>query len=304
MDVNLGQLEDFTVVAAERHFGRAAARRNLSASALTKRMQRLEHEVGARLVDRDGSGFIDLTPAGRCFLPRAEALLRSAERARRETLSAPGAPVVRLGIPGAPTDHLSPRAWQVLVASVTRTFPGCRVQAVGVPYGLLTQSVLAGCVDVLLTTGDLDRPGLTTVPLTAVDRVCLLPSAHPLAEAGAVTMADVVDLPMVVEPTAAPQWMSPWVLGDVRGRREMRLTEVRARTLADVTATVRTGAAVTLATSTLVPLLPPGLSAPPVTDAPRIGVAALHRTGDDRDEVLALLDVLSILSPVIGCGRG
>lgn len=303
MDVNLAQLEDFVVIAAERHFGRAAARRNLSASALSKRMRRLEHEVGARLVDRDGGGFIDLTPAGRCFLPRAEALLRTADRARREALGAPGTAVVRLGIPGAPTDHLSPGAWRALCASVATTSPRCQVSAVGVPYGRLTQSVLAGHVDVLLTTGDLDRPGLDTVPLTAVDRVCLLPSDHPLAEAAAVTVADVVDLPMIVEPTAAPQWMSPWVLGDVRGRRDMRLTEVRAHTLADVADTVRSGAAVTLATSTLVPLLPAGLSAPVVADAPRIEIAALHRTGDDRDEVLALLDVLRILSPVLGCGR-
>lgn len=303
MDVNLGHLEDFRVLAAERHFGRAAARRNLSASALSKRVRRLEHEVGVRLVERGGGGFLDLTPAGRCFLPRAEALLRNADRARREARSASGTPVVRLGIPGAPTDHLSPAAWQALVESVARTFPDCRVLAVGVPYGRLTQSVLAGHVDVLLSTGDLDRPGLDTVPLTAVDRVCLLPSDHPLAGADAVTVADVVDLPMIVEPTAAPQWMSPWVLGDVRGRRGMRLTEVRARTLADVVASVRSGAAVTLATSTLVPLLPPALSAPLVADAPLIEIAAMHRTGDDRDQVLALLDVLRILSPVIGCGR-
>lgn len=303
MDVTLAQLEDFTVLAAERHFGHAAARRNLSASALTKRMQRLEHEVGARLVDRDGGGFIDLTPAGRCFLPRAEALVRNAERARREALTASGTPVVRLGIPGAPTDHLSPGAWQALLASVARTYPGCRLLAVGVPYGRLTQSVLAGHVDVLLTTGDVDRPGLDTVPLAAVDRVCLLPGTHPLAEAPAVTVADVVDLPMIVEPSAAPEWMSPWVLGDLRGRRGMRLTEVRARTLADVEATVRSGAAVTLASSTLVPRLSAALSAPVVADAPRVEIVAMHRTGDDRDEVLALLDVLRILSPVLGCGR-
>lgn len=303
MDLNLAQLEDFTVIAAERHFGRAAVRRHLSPSALSKRMQRLEHEVGVRLVDRDGGRFIDLTVAGQRFLPRAEALLRSADRARREACTSPGIPVVRLGIPGSPSDHLSPSAWQALVASVTKTYPGCRVVAAGVPYGRLTWSVLAGCVDVLVTTGDLDCSGLDRVPLTSVERVCLLPSAHPLAGATAVTMADVVDLPMIVEPTAAPQWMSPWLLGDVRGRREMRLTEVRARTLADVEATVRSGVAVTLATSTLVPLITPGLCAPLVSDAPRIEVAALHRTGDDRDEVLALLDVLTILSSVIGCGR-
>lgn len=299
MDMNLEQLEDFAVLAAEQHFGRAAARLHLSPSALSRRVQRLEQAMGVRLVERDGGGFTGLTPAGQRFLPRAELLLRHADGALRAAQAAPAVPHVCLGIPGAPSDHFPAPAWQALVVGLDRMLPGCRVEAVGVPYGLLTASVLTGRVDVLLTTGDVDRPGLDAVPLIAVERICLLPPGHALAGAPEVTMADVADLPMIVEPRATPQWMSPWVLGDVRGRREMRLVEVRARSLADVKATVLSGAAVTLATSTLLPFLEPPLSAPLVSDAPPIELSALRRAHDDRDEVLALLDVLKVLSTVL-----
>ena len=40
-------------------------------------------------------------------------------------------------------------------------------------------------------------------------------------------------------------------------------------------------------------------SAPLVSDAPPIELSALRRAHDDRDEVLALLDVLKVLSTVL-----
>lgn len=303
MELNLGQLKDFTVLAAEQHFGRAAARLHLTPSALTKRLQRLEHTLGVRLVERDGGGFSGLTPAGQRFLPRAEVLLRQATGARDAALGLRAASCVRLGVPGAPSDHLPAPVWHALMAGMDRMIPGCRPEAVGVPYGRLVQSVQDGGVDVLLTTGDVDRPGLEAVPLMNVERICLLPPDHALAEARTVTMADVADLPMIVEPTATPQWMSPWVLGDVRGRRDMRLVEARARTFADVEATVLAGIAVTLATSTLVPFLHPSLKAAFVCDAPSIQLIALRRAADDRDQVLALLAVLKVLSAAMPVGQ-
>ncbi|MEX5301461.1 LysR family transcriptional regulator [Kocuria sabuli] len=303
MDLSLEQLEDFVVLAAERHFGRAAARRNLSPSALSKRLQRLEHQVGVRLVERDGGGVTDLTDAGRRFLPHAQDTLRDAARGRRAALGVVGTEPLRLGIPGSPGDHLSPRAWQALVAGLELALPGRCLCARGVPYGQLADGVLTGRVDVLLTTDGVDHPGLVTVPLTTMGRVCLLPPHHPLAGAPTLTVADVADLPMIVEPTASPEWMAPWVLGDLRARRGTRTVEVRARCLTDVRAAVLAGTAVTLATDTLPPSARSRLCAPALTDAPPIQLGAVRRRGDDRDEVLALLEVLGLLAALAGIGR-
>lgn len=102
---------------------------------------------------------------------------------------------------------------------------------------------------------------------------------------------------MIMEPTAAPQWMEPWVLGDLRSPSEARTVEVRARNLVDVRAAVLAGTAVTLAA-----LVRPPLRAAVVTDAPPVQLVAVRRRGGDRDEVLALLEVLTVLTVLAGTG--
>ena len=78
----------FIAAAEERNLGRAASRLGISASALTRRIQNLEYELGgARLFERHHSG-ITLTQAGEQFLADIEVpldqLKRAAERAERQ----------------------------------------------------------------------------------------------------------------------------------------------------------------------------------------------------------------------------
>jgi DNA-binding transcriptional LysR family regulator len=79
-DLDLRLVRCFTVVAEELHFGRAAAALHLAQPSLSRHIRRLEGELGVRLFDRTTQG-TRLTEAGAAFLPRAEALLRSAAEA-------------------------------------------------------------------------------------------------------------------------------------------------------------------------------------------------------------------------------
>jgi LysR family transcriptional regulator, benzoate and cis,cis-muconate-responsive activator of ben and cat genes len=90
----------FLVLLEEGRFATAALRLNLSPSALTKRMQRLERQVGVRLLVRDAAGLTGLTPAGARFATEAVPLLEAARAARRAALDAVPALTVRLGVPG------------------------------------------------------------------------------------------------------------------------------------------------------------------------------------------------------------
>src|ERR1700735_3536892 len=78
LDLRLGSY--VTVVAEQRHFGRAAAALHLAQPSLSRQIRRLEQQLGARLLDRTPQGS-KLTEAGEVFLPLARALLRSAAQA-------------------------------------------------------------------------------------------------------------------------------------------------------------------------------------------------------------------------------
>lgn len=80
MDLDLAQVRAFVAVAEQLHFGRAAAKLFLTQQALSKRIQRLESALGEALFLRYHQN-VELTPAGRRFLPHARTLLAVADAA-------------------------------------------------------------------------------------------------------------------------------------------------------------------------------------------------------------------------------
>jgi hypothetical protein len=63
-DVELRQLRYFVAVSEELNFGRAAAREHIVQSALSQQVQRLERELGVRLLERT-THYVALTRRGR-----------------------------------------------------------------------------------------------------------------------------------------------------------------------------------------------------------------------------------------------
>lgn len=91
MDLDLARVRAFVTAAEELHFGRAADRLFLTQQALSKRIARLENELGVALFTRDGRA-VQLTDAGRRFLAPARRALADADRAI-EAVRDPGRPL-------------------------------------------------------------------------------------------------------------------------------------------------------------------------------------------------------------------
>ena len=98
MDFTLEQLRGFVAVADELHFGRAAARLQMTQPPLTRQIQKLERSVDVQLLERDNRRVV-LTTAGAAFLVEARRLLALAEAAPElaRRVSSGSAGVLRIG---------------------------------------------------------------------------------------------------------------------------------------------------------------------------------------------------------------
>jgi len=148
----LSQLRCFVAVAEELHFGRAAARLNMTQPPLSRQIQLLEHALEARLLERS-SRSVRMTPAGRAFLPEARRILRLSESAaswtRRVWRGEAG--TLRLGFTAASGYSRMP----ALLDLIRRRLPGIDV----VLREMVTHAQLEG-----LDSGTLDIGLLRALP--------------------------------------------------------------------------------------------------------------------------------------------
>lgn len=294
MDLDLSLAASFLVLAEERHYGRAATRLNVSSSALTKRIQRLERQLGVVVLDRGPGGVLDLTPAGLRFVTEVGPLLAHAEavcsiaRTGRDC-------VLRLGIPAGTAEALRPLDLAGAAREVRSSFPETRLVRVDVDFSELTRCLPDGRVDVLFTNAPVRHAAVTSERLGLTSRrIGLVGEQHALADAGSVDVADYLEQRMIFNPSVPVEWMSPFWLGDMRSRRDAQLVAVDAQDHATVIQQMaRTGTGtVTVSLELSAALLGPHHRSVTLTGAPAVPFYAARRRADRRGHVLALVDSL------------
>ena len=202
-DINLTKrlLEQFLVVADEKHFGRAAERLGISQPPLSQSIQRLERGLGVRLFER-GSGGVSLTTAGEAFrvdVPRLLAAQSAAiERVRRVASGLDGD--VRVGYVSILSHHYLPG----LLRAAAEELPGLRIHLHQDSAAALAEMVRSGELDL----GFLRDPSNLSAELVseefAVERIAAaLPIDHPLATAGEINLDDLQDEEFVLPDAAA-----------------------------------------------------------------------------------------------------
>lgn len=185
MMLDLTQLRSFVAVAEELHFGRAAARLNLTQSPLSRQVQMLEQALGVVLLERT-SRSVRLTPPGRTLLVEARKLLDAVEGAERLTrrVARGEAGIVTLGFTSASAYQALPR----LVTRIRAALPEVELVLQEMVTTEQIEALAARRIDLGLMrppdtlTGQ--QSGIALAPLLRERLLLALPQGHKLAEAG------------------------------------------------------------------------------------------------------------------------
>lgn len=180
----------FVVLAEEENVTAAAARLHIPQPTLSRRLGRLERQLGTTLFDRSGKR-LRINDAGRLYaehLRRAHAELAAGEQAVRE-LRAHGPRVVHLGFLHSFGTWLVPE----LIQRTREADPGLRFELVQDAAEVITAKVASGAVDLGIVS---PRPRETRVSWRRLlrQRVHLIvSSADPLARRDSVPFAELSD---------------------------------------------------------------------------------------------------------------
>ncbi len=191
----LSQLRCFIAIAEELHFGRAAARLNMTQPPLSRQLQQLEHIIGIELVERS-SRVVRLTTAGRAFLSDARAILRASEEAlvtaRRAALGEGG--LVTLGFIPATSYSLLPR----LVSFLAAEMPQVQFVLKEMVTANQAEALANGGLDAGVLRMPIDLRGLEAVPISQEPFVLAVPSNHPLTRAETLGVSDLDRQPLIM----------------------------------------------------------------------------------------------------------
>jgi DNA-binding transcriptional LysR family regulator len=193
--MDLRQLTALVAVAEAGSFSAAARSLHTVQSNISTHIARLEHELGATLVDR-ASG--RLTQEGQVVVDRARhiqvevAAIAADVAALRDEITGS----VRLGCIGTVGRWLVP-----LVLERTRTeHPNLHLVVVDATTTSLVPQLLSDNLDLAVVNLPLTDPDLVSEPLFDEDRLVIAPSGHPLAGRGSVSLGELSEHELLLEP--------------------------------------------------------------------------------------------------------
>jgi DNA-binding transcriptional LysR family regulator len=192
---DLSQLRCFVTVAEEMHFGRAAARLNMTQPPLSRQIQVLEHIVEAKLLDRT-SRSVRLTPAGRSFLPEAKRILKLAESAlqvaRRIAMGKTGS--IKIGFTAAAAYSFLPE----LISACRTRLPEVDFSLKEMVSSDQLEALASGQIDAGLLRPPIARSEFVSARVVAELLLVAAPDGHPFAATESVSLKDLDGQPFIM----------------------------------------------------------------------------------------------------------
>ncbi len=146
-NIDIGQLRTFLAVVEHKNMTYAATLRNMTQSAVSQQIKRLEAVLDSQLVIRNANG-LALTSAGEVLLPKALAMVRANDETMAAMLNTVTIKDVRLGVPQDIVSSLLPTT----LATFHKAYPDVHITLVSASSRTLEKMLKDGKVDLALTT--------------------------------------------------------------------------------------------------------------------------------------------------------
>ncbi|MGI5144065.1 MULTISPECIES: LysR family transcriptional regulator [unclassified Streptomyces] len=293
LPIDLRQFECFIAVAEEGNISRAAARLHMTQPPLTRRIVRLERNIGARLFIRTASG-VELTEAGAVLLDRAYRIVQLTEHAidRARLADAGQAGSLVVGYFGSPMFDAVPR----LLRGFLETRPAVSLHLERAAKNVQADAIRDGRMHLGFSRRYPSEPGLCVRHVASEPLYLALPEAHPLLEAGEAELGDLQEQQLVLFP-AAPRPSFADEVGQLCA--QAGFSPHVAREAEDVVTAL--GYVATSGFCAVVPRSATGIALPgvgfvPLAGVPPVRLSCLYRADNVPSLVEAFLDHVSATS--------
>jgi DNA-binding transcriptional LysR family regulator len=194
MRIDFLGLQAFLSIAERGSFQRAAAHLNLSQTAVSHRMRKLEDELGVRLLART-TREVTLTRAGIDFLPRARKAVAELEQSFDELKQQGEKRRERLDIaclPAFAVHYLPP-----VLGRFLRTRPRLEIRIFETPSAAVAELVQSGEVEFGLSVVQANRWDLEVETISTAPLALACPVRHPMAKRRSVAWTELRNLPLI-----------------------------------------------------------------------------------------------------------
>jgi LysR family hydrogen peroxide-inducible transcriptional activator len=193
--MDLRQIRALVAVADHQSFSAAARSLHTVQSNVSTHIARLERELRATLVDR-ATG--KLTHEGEAVVTRARRIEEELDAITADISSMVGeiAGTVRVGVIGTTARWLVPH----LLERAETDYPKLRIIIVDATTTSLVPQVVEGRLDAALVNLPVSNPDIETDPVFEEDRIVVAPRTHPIAAAEDITLAELVQHPLLLPP--------------------------------------------------------------------------------------------------------
>ena len=269
----------------ELNYRRAAERLFITQPALSTAIKQLEHQTGVTLFRRNTRA-VALTDLGAVWLPRVQDALRGVDAAVDDLIATSRRDRrIRLGyLIGTGADVLFR-----LVRHFETAYPEISVEPREFDFSDPTAGLADGTTEVAIIRPPVDLPEHRMLILDAENWVACLPRDHRLAHRSELSIAELLDDPIVVAPGSAGRWRDYWMATDARNGKPPTIAAVAA-TYEEETTTIARGLGISFTSEASARLYGrQGIAYVPIVDRPRNYTALAWHPDGLSDDASALI---------------